>query len=171
MEKSITPGLNAQCYSVDEGEGLVVADKEGNLFKVTPDGKVVEIFTASFDKNYYFNYQDINQDRKSEFIFADENQLMVYTSAGDKIFSTKLDGNITANPAVFMASTTVHPLFLAVTDEGKGYVVKADGSVYQGFPFESNFTPTVVKLSENSNIVGAIRVTTSGELKFYRIAQ
>ena len=97
--------------------------------------------------------------------------LTVYSLLGEKLFSSKVDGNIVDNPTVFIPGSKGLPLFSMITEEGKGYVIKGDGSIYAGFPFESIFAPTVVKASEKNNIVGALRVTPSGEIKYYRIAQ
>ncbi|SDC54635.1 hypothetical protein [Williamwhitmania taraxaci] len=171
LQKAITPGLNTQCYASDDGNGLVIADKEGNVFKITPDGKVFDLLSASFNKNYQFCYSDITGDKKSEFIFANENELTAFGPGGDKLFTSKLEGSITENPVLFNPGSKGKPLLSVITDEGKAYVIKGDGSVFPGFPMESMFSPTVVKASEKNNIVGALRVTSVGELKYYRIDQ
>lgn len=169
LENNITPGLHTQCYSTYDNNGLVIADKEGSIYKVSPDGKMAELYSGSFDKNYYFSYQDINGDKKSELIFAAENQFLGFQSDGNKLFSVKVEGDINEMPVII--SEKVEPRFSLVTDAGKGYAVASDGSVHSGFPFSCIYSPTIIKPSEKSNIVGAACVTRTGEVKYYRIAQ
>jgi hypothetical protein len=171
LAQSITPGLHTQCYSADDNSGLIVANKEGSIYKISPEGAVEELFSGSFDKNYYFHYQDINKDSKSELIFADENQLLVYKAGGEKMFSVKVEGDINERPSILSGESKVEPIISLVTDGGKGYAINSDGTVHSGFPFDCIYTPTIVMPSKNSNIVGALRVTAMGELKYYRIAQ
>ena len=171
LAQNITPGLNTQCYSADDNNGLIIADKVGSIYKVSPEGATQQLFSGSFDKNYYFHYQDINKDNKCDFIFAYGNQLVVYMANGEKLFSLKLEGDINEKPNILPQEVGVEPLFSVVTDGGNGYAINSDGEIHPGFPFSCIYTPTVVKPAPKSNIVGALRVTALGELKYYRIAQ
>ncbi|MCQ2608607.1 MAG: DUF3352 domain-containing protein [Bacteroidales bacterium] len=118
---------------------FILTDVYGVVKEIYLDGSVKS--SDEFGKrseNHIFFAKDIDEDGNLDFVFADENKLVVYNQSGKKMFSYSAANTITT-VKVKMVGDKLY--FCLVDEKNKLYVLKSNGSLEKGFPIEgkSNF--------------------------------
>jgi len=115
---------------------LVCTDTSGNVIGYGFDGEVKVIMEHSASPEHLFRMQDMDQDGIADFIFADKNELTVFSGSGKKLYTYRVRGNIAFLPDIYRFSAS--EIKVGITEEGQNriYLVNSDGSLYEGFPLE-----------------------------------
>ena len=77
--------------SLNTNPRLVLTDTSGHVHFVYLTGDAEEMVLGDFSSGHYFNYQDLNGDGSKEFIFTDNNELIVFNENGSRLFSRVFD--------------------------------------------------------------------------------
>ena len=142
LEKQVALSDNNQWYldmNIRDGKPRWIStDTEGNILSIFTDGKVKTILDYDATPDHYFRIQDMDRDGIPDFIIADNNELKVLKSNGERMFTFKTKEAITLEPDIYKFSTTDIKIGLTNPGAERIYLVNADGSLHEGFPLEGN---------------------------------
>lgn len=118
----------------DENYRFVFTDSVGTLYFLKPDGTYEQKSLKPFTAAHYFDYQDIDGDGRSDYIFLDGHTLGVYRSDGSAWFNYSFTGKITNPPVFCFLSNTDREIGVYTDSEKKAYLINSAGSLHPGFP-------------------------------------
>lgn len=129
---------------------LIVSDLSASIYKVEFNGNISNIGNyKNISPQHLFTSSDLDNDGTQEYIFADKGKLEVY-SGEDKIFDTKVDGQIKSTPSIYTFSSTNKLIGFVDSDNYKAYLVNKNGTNYSGFPVTANNPFSITFLRDNS---------------------
>lgn len=117
---------------------LVTTDTEGKVHLQYFDGKTGTIDLGSFGKDHYFEAEDLNGDKKTDYILAKGNQLFAFTDQGKKIFERKFNSSISGIPGIYAFVPGNKKIGVVCPDENRIYLIDTKGELYSGFPLQGN---------------------------------
>ncbi|MEN6457181.1 MAG: hypothetical protein ABFD10_23240 [Prolixibacteraceae bacterium] len=129
-------------YLTDKG-ALATTDTGGKIHLQYFDGKAESIDAGSFGERHYFRAEDLNGDKKTDYIVADGNKLSAYTDQGKKIFERKFESPVTEVPAVYTFGGSGKKIGVVCAGENRIYLVDGKGQLYAGFPLRGNTLFTI----------------------------
>ncbi len=124
-------------------QAIASTDVNGVVHLQYFNGHEETVKTTSLSKNHFFEAEDINADGKSDFVLADEKQLIAFTDRGKQIFEREFDSPITSKPNSYMFSNNDRKIGVVCGAENRVYLINSDGSVYDGFPLHGNTDFTI----------------------------
>ncbi|MCF8378518.1 MAG: hypothetical protein K9H49_03010 [Bacteroidales bacterium] len=119
-------------------EKVIASDEKGSVFYFYFNEKVEKVMDNDFRADHFFLAENIVGDRKKEFIFTNDNELLVYNSDKDLLFSATIPETINSQPVVYEFSTNDKKIGLVATKTGKIYLYNSDGTLYNGFPLNGS---------------------------------
>lgn len=129
---------------------FVTTGTDGTVFFIRLDGKVIKKKMGEFSKDHYFEYRDLDGDRKNEYIFLDQKQLQVYHSSGKIRFSHKFRYPIHTKPAIYRFSSSDLKIGIVSVPDRKIYLFNKNGKLYKDFPLAGQTAFSIGKF-KNSN--------------------
>lgn len=135
--------------SVFSDESFITTDTSGTVKYIFGDGHVEEKKMRHFSQGHYFDYQDIDEDLKKEFIFIEKNQLYVYKLSGKLLFSTTFNGEV--SQPVFYSDGTKTLIGVGLQSENEVYVINKEGIIVKGFPIKGNTPFLIEKIDQSDN--------------------
>ncbi len=136
---------------------LIGTDVHGTVYYVFFDGKIKTIRSGNFSRNHFFNCADLNGDGKPDFLFADEDRLVVFDETGKTLINQSFSGTFVQPPVIVELKGNKKLTGVSVSPEDKVYLLNPDGSGYSGFPLPGKwftFGRTVMKTEEISLLSG-----------------
>ncbi|MDD4192051.1 MAG: hypothetical protein PHI28_12010 [Mangrovibacterium sp.] len=124
-------------YLTDKG-ALATTDAGGKVHLQYFDGKSETISTGSFGKGHFFRAEDLNGDKKTDYIVADGNELVAYTDQGKKIFERKFESAISFTPDIYTFGAGNRKIGVVCRNENRIYLVDTRGGLYSGFPLQGS---------------------------------
>lgn len=121
-----------------KGPRFITTDAKGSVIGINLNGEVDRVLDHSATSGHFFRIKDINQDGKTELIFADENALEVLDLKGERLFSFKIKSDIGTLPDIYQFSSSDLKIGLTDAESNMIYLINSDGTVYEGFPLEGN---------------------------------
>lgn len=131
---------------------IVVSDKKGTVYYLYFNGKYAEKETAKFSENHRFTVADINNDKKPEFIYADDRRLTVFKESGKKIFSEKFSKSLEGNIGIFSFSASQKLIGVTCRQDNKIYLFDSSGKECRGFPLQGDSDFSVGQLEKGQGI-------------------
>jgi len=133
---------------------IAITDTSGQVHFIYFDGSTEELICGDVSGNHFFEYADLDGNGKKEIIFADGNELKVYTSDNKLKFSKKFRSEIIYAPVTYQFSERDIKIGIACPETGEIYLINKDGSSYEGFPLKgstqfsiTNFNRSVSKFN------------------------
>ncbi|MFH0866667.1 MAG: DUF3352 domain-containing protein [Bacteroidota bacterium] len=117
--------------------GIVATDLKGNIILILSNGSIDKTAVPGLSAQHYFFYEDINNDRKKEYIFIDKSKLSVYDSENKLIGSFTFPADITTYPEYFEDIGTENYLGVYCSKTQKIYVINKEYSVKDGYPLSA----------------------------------
>lgn len=144
--------LNSQ-FILDEANGsrpdrLVTTDSVGLIKFIYFNGKTEDVAIKAFSSNHTFDFRDIDADGKPEYIFLDKSQLYVYKQNKSLMFLYKFDADIDSQILNINISSSMQCLGFVSSSSKKIFLVKGDGSLYNGFPLKGCSPFSIAKFSK-----------------------
>ena len=124
-------------YLTDKS-ALATTDAGGKIHLQYFDGKAETIDPGSFGEGHYFRAEDLNGDKKTDYIVADGNELFAFTDQGKKIFERKFESAISATPDIYAFGPANNKIGVICRNENRIYLVDTRGGLYSGFPLQGN---------------------------------
>jgi hypothetical protein len=100
-------GFKKAAYSIfyenkTNDKGLfITTDESGKLVYVSEDGKIKHTEFGKFTPGHFFMYEDFDKDGAPDFIFVDENKLVVFDRLQNKLLSQEFSESISEPPVLF----------------------------------------------------------------------
>jgi hypothetical protein len=131
---------NYSLYLPDDGSGagVVTTDTTGKVHFILFHGEIRTVELDRFTGNHFFDYRDLNGDRKMEYIFLDRNRLSVYTSDKNRLFTYTFNESPHTRPVYYQFSSNDRKFGVVCQKENLIYLFNSDGKLYEGFPLEGN---------------------------------
>lgn len=129
---------------------LATTDTDGKIHLQYFDGKAETITTGKFGKGHYFRAEDLNGDKKTDYIVADGNELFAYTDQGKKLFERKFESAISYAPDVYTFGAANKKIGIVCGNENRIYLVDTRGGLYSGFPLQGNMPFTIGYLTSGN---------------------
>jgi len=149
---NLTPNVN--------GPSLVTTDTTGKVYFIGFNGSVRTVeLPGKFTGRHFFDYKDLNGDNKPEYIFVEEDRLIVFSSDESRLFTFRFGMPVSSRPMFYQFSSTDRKLGVVSREENLIYLINSNGELYQGFPLQGN-TPFSIgnfgdSLSRFNLIVGS----------------
>jgi Protein of unknown function (DUF3352) len=149
---NLTPNVN--------GPSVVTTDTTGKVYFIGFNGSVRTVeLPGKFTGRHFFDYKDLNGDNKPEYIFVEEDRLIVYSSDESRLFTFRFGMPVSSRPMFYQFSSTDRKLGVVSREENLIYLINSNGELYQGFPLQGN-TPFSIgnfgdSLSRFNLIVGS----------------
>lgn len=152
FQRYFSKSLNSQ-FIFDEANSnhpdrLVTTDSVGLIKFIYFNGKTEDIAIKAFSSNHAFDYKDIDADGKPEFIFLDKSQLYVYKQNKSLMFLYKFDVDIDSQILNINTSKSTQCLGFVSNSSKKIFLIKGDGSLYNGFPLKGCSPFSIAKFSK-----------------------
>ena len=150
---------------------MLVTDISGSVFKVRFNGetKKMKVF-KDISENHFFTSADIDNDGRSDYIFADKSRLYVY-SADEKIVDVKFSGKIKTVPTIYSFSYTKKMIGVVDSSNSMVYLIDKKGKNYSGFPVSGN-NPFSITFMRGKNTGFCMFVGSSdGSLYKYKVQE
>ena len=120
-------------------EKVIASDEKGNIYYFYFDESVEKIMSNDLSPKHFFIAADLVGDRKKEFIFTDNEKLIVYDESKKLILRYVMPENISLRPVVYEFSSKDKKIGLVATKTGKIYLLNNDGTLYDGFPLKGSY--------------------------------
>ena len=117
---------------------LVTTDTSGVLYSIYFNGKVEKRQINTYTPDHFFDYQDVDGDKRKDLIMVDKNRLEVISQNESKIFSYDFGHTISLRPIYFEFSQTDLKIGIVSTLTNEIYLFNNDGYIYEGFPLPGN---------------------------------
>ncbi|HBX52624.1 MAG: hypothetical protein A2W98_14635 [Bacteroidetes bacterium GWF2_33_38] len=130
---------------------LVVTDTSGNIIKIKMDGTVEKFKIETYSSKHYFDFQDVDADGKSDYIFIDDKKLEVFNSKKESLFTYEFDEQITLKPAYYNFGTKDRKIGVSSEIESKIFLFNQDGSLYEGFPLRGKTLFSIGSLNNSKS--------------------
>ena len=124
----------------DEGgkPALAATDTKGLIHLQFFDGTNKTLDVGSFGSKHHFTTGDLTGDGKTDYIFADGNELKVYSVSGKKMIEYRFNETITNRPNIYTFSSSDRKIGVVCSNENRIYLLNPDGTIYDGFPLHGN---------------------------------
>jgi hypothetical protein len=126
-----------ELYLTDQA-ALATTDTGGKIHLQYFNGKAETLNLGNFAKGHYFKAEDLNGDKKTDYIIADGNELFAFTDQGKKIFERKFDSMISYTPEIYTFGATNKKIGVVCRNENRIYLIDTRGALYPGFPLQGN---------------------------------
>lgn len=113
---------------------LLASDRNGSVYRFYFDEKVELLFENNLSDSHYFLAEDIAGNTKKEYIFIDNQTIIVYDEKKEILFREELPEKIVFPPVVYQFSAIDKKIGVVATKTGKIYLFNNDGKQYKGFP-------------------------------------
>lgn len=144
------PAKNDITLNIQGVSKMVTTSQTGEVFYLFFDGKFSQKKTRKFSPDHRFKVDDINGDGKPEFVFINEDKLVVFNEEGDQLFEEEFDNNLQEVALYDFAATRK---MIGVTDapENEIYLFDSTGKQYDGFPLNGNSEFAIEKLHSDGS--------------------
>jgi Protein of unknown function (DUF3352) len=129
---------------------IAITDTSGHVHLIYFDGSSEELTLGDYSNKHFFEYADLDGDRKKEFIFTDGNELKVFNSDKKLKFSRKFKSEIIFSPVTYQFSDRDIKIGIVCPGTGEIYLINKDGSTYEGFPLKGSTQFSITNFSQYS---------------------
>ncbi|MFP4557317.1 MAG: DUF3352 domain-containing protein [Bacteroidales bacterium] len=148
---------------------FVTTDSLGMVRFIRTDGKVDEKAIATLSSDHTFMYDDVNGDGTNDYIFVDDNELMVFKDNGSKLFSREFPYRLQQQVIYFHFGSRDRKLGVMCSESSKIYLVNGDGSIYKGFPLQGITPFSIGRLANTKSTFNLIVGSSSGYVLNYAV--
>jgi hypothetical protein len=116
MKKKIVRARNSIFYKneTNSKKGIfLTTDENGQLTYISAKGKTKTTDFGNYSPNHYFLYEDFDGDNSKDFIYLDNNKLVIFNKFKKELLSYTFDNKITVKPVFFYINNR---RYLAITD-------------------------------------------------------
>jgi len=128
---------------------MVITSPAGTIYFVYFDKTVESVKIKDFSENHFFEFKDIDGDNIPDYIFADENKLLVYNQKKEKLIDYTFNSNITDSPIYFKFPGNKKKLGIVTAGSNELFLINSVGTLYDGFPLFGNTQFSIGSLKNN----------------------
>ncbi len=143
---------------------FISTDQKGKIKSIFIDGKRLYKTVGNWTDKHYFVYADVMGDEKSDYIFVDNNQLMVYQDDTTLGFNYQFNSNITNPPFSWKYKNNESLLGVFSEETQQVYLFDRIGKLQKGFPLKASAGPSFLVANEQKKMVVG---TKEGKIIYY----
>ncbi len=147
---------------------ILAADTLGNITKYSLTGKKETIHLQEFATSPYFDYRDLNNDAKPEYIFLTRNQLKVYSPNKTVLFKYDFKDTLTQPSQFFLFRDWTTNIGVISEKNNKLYLFNDTGNLMDGFP-KTGKTPFCLDDLNNEGVLNLITGSSDGSIYVYQL--
>ncbi len=129
---------------------IAITDTSGHIHIIYFDGSSDELICGDFSNRHYFEFADLDGNRKKEFIVTDGNELKVFNSDKKLKFSRKFKSEIFFSPVTYQFSDRDIKIGIVCPASDEIYLINKDGSTYAGFPLKGSTQFSITNFNQFS---------------------
>ncbi len=137
---------------------LLTSDKQGKLLYVSSAGQLSTTDFGQFSPEHFFLYEDFNQDGNTDFIYLDENDLLIFDRFKKDLFRYTFKNTIVTKPRFF--NITKRKRLLGIVSEASReiYLIDKNGRmiISSGLTGETPFAVGSLHDSDEINLVTGV---------------
>lgn len=115
---------------------MVTTSANGTLHYTYFDGHSETLELVKLSPEHYFESVNIDNDEAYEYLFADDNTLLIFDDNGKQLLKKKFSSRISHRPNVYQFSQTSKKIGITCADENKIYLIDRSGNLHPGFPLD-----------------------------------
>lgn len=138
---------------------LVLTDSVGKIQKLNFQDELEFISVEEFSSNHFFEFRDLNNDKKREYIFLDKNLLSVYDSEQKLLFTKTFDNEIQNSIIYYQFPNGLGKLGILDKKQNEIYLIDEKGETVTGFPLKGTTHFSISDINEDARfnvIVGGL---------------
>jgi hypothetical protein len=128
---------------------LIGTDLSGTPYFFYLSGKFEKGAIQSMPENHFFYFRDFDGDGLRDYIYATEQEVIVFRNDMKTILNYQPGYRITDKPVFFDFPGKVKKLGLTAGDENQIFLLNPDGSLDQGFPLPGNTRFSIGSIGAN----------------------
>lgn len=143
---------------------FVSTDQFGKIKSIYVDGHRLYKSVGTWSSEHSFLYANVMGDEKKDYVFIDNNQLMVYQDDSTVGYNYQFKSNINDQAFEFKYQTNESYLGVISKETEQVYLFDREGKLWKGFPVNSKLKPSFLVTSNKKSMVV---VTKEGKLTYY----
>lgn len=134
---------------------FVTTDESGNFIKLKFNGEKEIVNLDLISQNHQFLYDDVNNDRKNDYVLLDSNKLMVFDHGKEKMFEIELEGNDPEYLSLYRFEAGYGKIGFTDGSSGQLYLYRDAGGLDNNFPLKGHtaFTITDINKDGRQNVI------------------
>lgn len=122
---------------------IVITDESGNVQKLSLTDELDIVSIKEMSKEHFFDYKDIDNDKQREYIFADENYLLVYDRDKNKKIEYEFPDKVKHALHYFMFPDSMGKIGVVLKEQQEIYLFNENGSLFEAMPLKGS-SPFVI---------------------------
>ncbi len=146
---------------------IVATDKSGTVYYLYFDGKYTKKSSNNFSADHFFTVDDLDGNNVPDFIFIDDDKLLVTDENGKKLFDYEFDNAIVIPPSVYTFSANEKMVGISDSRANELNLFNPKGKQYDGFPLSGNSAFSIGALKKGQ--LQVLSGSGNGELVCYEL--
>ncbi|MFC2107649.1 DUF3352 domain-containing protein [Bacteroidota bacterium] len=132
LKSDLTKGRNSIFYEnqTNSSKGIIIStDDEGKLVYIKKNGEVTRTKFGDYSKDHYFLYEDFDKKGGKDFIFLDDNKLVVFDRFKNIIMEHDFKHEMGSSPVIIPVSPTDNIIGVVSGNSNKIYLFDNQGNL------------------------------------------
>lgn len=143
---------------------FISTDQKGRIKSFFIDGKFLHKTIVNLTDKHFFRFADVTGDEKSDYVFVDNNQIMVYQDDTTLAFTYQFNSNVIHPPFVWEYKQNENLLGVFSEETQQVYLFNRTGKLQNGFPIKASASPSFLVINELKKMVIG---TKEGRIIYY----
>ncbi len=166
--RELIPGSENNNYhleikDVSDRSFIAMTDTAGRVYRIFFNEKIEKEDFVKCTPKHYFDFKDVDGDGSKDYIFLDQNRLMVYKDNKTLMFTYDFDYTIDLPPVYYHFAAKDRKIGVTAGKKGFIYLINNDGSLYKGFPLRGN---TLFSIGYLDNTISVFNLVVGGDDNF-----
>ena len=152
VTNSFTKSRNSLFY-LETGNGIetrfVTTNSAGEIKYIYTDGSCKSKTFKNFSADHHFVLKDIDGDGSNEYIFTDQESLLVFHADGSEAFYYGFEDRV-GRPGIFQFAPNDVRIGVTCRAQGQMFLFDNKGKLCSGFPLQGTTDYSISKLGKNS---------------------
>jgi hypothetical protein len=137
--------------SVPKQARLILTDTTGTVHFVSlVNGKMTKQEVKSFPSSHFFAFQDVDGDKKGDFIYATGNKMEVFSQDAKQIMSVTTEETITMRPYVYEFAASDLKIGIVQPQNNHIWLYNRNGKAHKGFPLKGSTLFSIGRIDKSS---------------------
>jgi hypothetical protein len=143
---------------------FISTDQKGKIKSIFIDGRRLYKTVGNWTDKHYFLFANVMGDEQKDYVFIDNNQLMVYQDDTTLGFNYQFNTSINQAPFLFNINETESLVGVFSEETQQIYLFDRQGKLQNGFPLKASSSPTFLISNEQKKMVLG---TKEGKIIYY----
>lgn len=145
---------------------FVSTDQRGKIKSIFVDGRRMYKSVGNWSESHFFNFANVCADERKDYIFLDNNQLMVYKDDSTLAFNYQFNCTISHPPFICGLNEMESVVGVFSEETQQVYLFDRNGQLQAGFPIKASAKPSfLIYNNQKKMLVG----TKEGKIIYYNL--